>query len=76
MNDNAPSRSLLPGLILTLIGAGLSALVLAANTGGPPALEALAWRLGLAAGPLLLGIGQVALLTGLWLLWRARRRPE
>lgn len=73
MSDPVPPRSLLPGLILTLIGAGLSALVLAANTGGPPALEKLAWSLGLAAGPLLLGVGQVLLLTGLWLLWRARK---
>jgi hypothetical protein len=44
MSDAAPPRSLLPGLVLTLIGAALSAMVLAANTGGPPALEALAWR--------------------------------
>jgi hypothetical protein len=66
-------RSPLPGIVLALAGGGLTGAVMAANSGPTPALEALAWKLGLALAPLLLGVGLVALMTGLWLIWRARR---
>jgi hypothetical protein len=68
--------SVVPGAILTLLGAAGLAVVLAADIGGTPALEALAFRLGLAWGPLLLGVSQVLFLVGVWLLWRALRRPD
>ena len=64
-------RSVVPGLILTLIGGGGIAVILAADIGVTPELEKLAFRLGLALGPLLLGLAQVLLLIGLYLLWRA-----
>lgn len=73
MTTAPPRRSPLLGILLTIAGAGLTGVVMAANSGPTPALEALAWKLGLALAPLLLGVGIVALLTGLWLIWRARR---
>lgn len=63
------------GAVLLLAGAAIMAVVMAADVGGTPALEALALRLGLAVAPLLLAIGLSLMLVGLWLLWRGRR-PE
>jgi hypothetical protein len=63
------------GAILALLGAAGMVVVLAADIGGTPALEALAFDLGLAWAPLLLGVSQAALLVGAWMLWRALRRP-
>jgi len=71
-----PRRSIVPGAILTLVGGAGVAVVIAADIGGAPALERLAYRLGLALGPLLLGVAQVLLLVGLWLVWRATRSKE
>lgn len=61
------------GALLTLVGGAVIAVVMAADIGGTPALEALAHRLGLAFAPLLLAIGLSLWMTGLWLVWRARR---
>jgi hypothetical protein len=65
-----------PGVVLTLLGGAGVALVLAADIGGTPRLEALAFALGLAWGPLLLGVSLVMLRVGVWLLGRALRRPN
>jgi Mg/Co/Ni transporter MgtE len=65
--------SLLPGALLAVVGGACVLMVLAGDIGGTPKLEALAWRLGLAVGPLIMAFGQVTGLVGLWLMWRARR---
>lgn len=70
------ARSKAPGAILFILGAAIVALVMAADVGGTPALEALAHRLGLAVAPLLLAIGISTALVGLWLFWRAGRPEE
>jgi len=69
-------RSPVAGVVTLAAGAVLMIVVMAANAGGTPALEALAHRLGLAWAPLLLAFGIALSLTGLWLLWRGRDRPE
>ena len=70
------SRSPVAGVVVLILGAAIMVVVMAADVGGPPALEALAYRLGLAWAPLLLAFGIALTLTGLWLLWRARRPPR
>jgi hypothetical protein len=62
------------GAVLLAIGAALLLVVLAADVGGSAVLEALAFDLGLAWGPLLQAVGLSLALTGAWLLWRSRRR--
>lgn len=66
-------RSMIPGIILALLGAVIILVVLSANAGGAPILERLAFALGLAWAPLAAGIGLSLLLIGLWLVWRARQ---
>ena len=72
----AERRSQVPGLALLALGAVILVVVMAADVGGTPALEALAHRLGLAWAPLLQAFGIAFLLTGGWLVWRARKRSE
>ncbi|WP_293681923.1 hypothetical protein [uncultured Phenylobacterium sp.] len=62
-------------LALLILGAGLAllTLVMAADIGGTPRLEALAFRLGLATAPLLQAFGIALSLTGGWMLWRRDR---
>ena len=61
------------GVLLLAVGLMLLTLVMAANAGGTPWLEALAFRLGLATAPLLLAFGIALALAGGWLLWRRGR---
>lgn len=75
MSDRRGPGSSALGAVLLVVGAAIMAVVMAADVGGTPALEALALRLGLAVAPLLLAIGLSLMLVGLWLLWRGRR-PE
>ena len=64
------------GAVLLMAGLALLGLVLAADVGGTPRLEALAMQLGLATAPLLEACGVGLSLTGGWLIVRARRdRP-
>jgi hypothetical protein len=74
--DTQPRRWSAPGAALLLVGGAIIAVVMAADVGGTPALEALAIRLGLAFAPLLLAIGLSLTMTGLWMLWRARHSSE
>ena len=67
--------SALPGAIMALVGAIIIAVVFVAFSGGVPSLDWLAFALGLAWGPLVLGVAQVLVLVGAWLVWRAWRRP-
>ena len=60
------------GAVLLMFGLALLGVVLAADIGGTPRLEALAMRLGLATAPLLEAFGVALTLTGGWLVWRAR----
>jgi hypothetical protein len=62
--------------VLTVAGAAIVLVVLAANAGGAPILERLAFLLGLAWAPLAAGIGLSLLLVGLWLVHRARHGPK
>jgi hypothetical protein len=68
-------RSVAPGVILSILGAAIILVVLAADAGGAPILERLAFMLGLAFAPFAAGIGLSLLLIGLWLVWRARQPP-
>ena len=61
------------GAVLLMIGLALLGVVLAADVGGTPQLEALAIQLGLATAPLLEAFGVAFTLTGGWLVLRARR---
>jgi hypothetical protein len=67
-------RALL-GLVFVIIGAGgLIALFYVSNSRSPGAERALI-SLGLAGSVLASAVAQTLLVVGLWLLWRARRRP-
>jgi hypothetical protein len=61
------------GVVLLVLGLTLLAVVLAADVGRTPKLEALALSLGLAVAPLLEATGLVLALAGGWLIVRARR---
>ena len=61
------------GGVLLMLGLVLLGVVLAADIGGTPWLEALALQLGLATAPLLEAFGVALALTGGWLIVRARR---
>lgn len=75
MQPQGPT-SIVLGALMALLGGAVVLMVMAADVGGTPQLEALAMRLGLAFAPLLLAIGLALTLTGLWLIWRARQPPE
>ena len=60
-------------VVVFAVGIALVTLVQAANIGGTPQLEALAYRLGLAIAPLLQAFGIALTLTGAWMLWGRRR---
>ena len=69
----SPGRFRPLALFVLLLGLALVGVVMAADVGGTPALEALAHRLGLATAPLMLAFGIALSLTGGWML--VRRRP-
>jgi hypothetical protein len=59
------------GLALALTGLGLILTVVVAIYGGAPKSQIQSFRLGLAGACLLSGFGQIAVLAGTWLIWRA-----
>jgi hypothetical protein len=62
------------GAVVFAVGLALMILVMVADIGGSPQLEALAYRLGLATAPLLLAFGIALSLTGGWMLFGRRGR--
>lgn len=71
----APKGRILGGMLL-LAGAAMLLAVLAADIGGTPTLEAWAYTLGLAFGPMLQATGLALFLIGGWILWRSGRRED
>ena len=70
--SRVPRGSVVPGLVIAALGAGMIVIVFAANFGATPMLDRLAFVLGLAWAPLAVGVGLSLLLIGLWLVWRVR----
>jgi hypothetical protein len=62
------------GSALVLAGIGMLANLLIAIYGESPEADRLAVQLGLGGASLLSSLGQIALLTGSWLMWRSGRR--
>ena len=72
---SAPLVRAVLGLALVLSGgAGLAALLYIGNSRTPAAERALI-GLGLAGSVLASAVAQALVVVGLWLLWRAARRP-
>jgi hypothetical protein len=64
------------GAALALVGLGLAATMAWVIYGATPDSNRMAFQLGIGGASLLSALSQIALLVGLWLMWRAfRRRP-